>query len=527
LQEIRRQVPALAGRETLAATLAAARQGSGLPAGHKLLIVLDQFEQWLHGARDATDTALVDALRQCDGVCVQCLLLVRDDFWLPLGRFLREVEVPLREGENCAAVDRFDPLHARAVLLAFGRAYQRLPTGALTADQDRFLDQALEGLSEDGAIAPVRLSLFADMVKGKAWEPETLRQVGGARGVGVAFLENRLGKQTAPAPYRPYAAAAAVLAALLPDADGDIRGAARSMAELQERAGLRDAAELETLLRILDGELRLLTPAAEAPGSTGERRYQLTHDYLVSAIRDWLRRTQRQSRQGRADLCFRERFAAWEARPEPRNLPGLREWLAIRMFLNSASWTAAQQAMMRQAARLHAARFLLLSITILLLGFAGREAWSRYQERARRNFLLHPELTPEARDYLRDLDFTEVITNVPGIFYLKDRNGVYIYANDTMNQDFERDEVRLIRGIDVVGKTDHDLPWKDDADMIRAQDAKVLARGKAITFHEMHRLRDGTQVPYVTVKAPLRNRKGDIIGIIGYTLEQPRHLEHP
>ena len=32
-----------------------------------MLIVLDQFEQWLHASKEEENTELVQALRQCDG----------------------------------------------------------------------------------------------------------------------------------------------------------------------------------------------------------------------------------------------------------------------------------------------------------------------------------------------------------------------------------------------------------------------------------------------------------------------------
>ena len=87
----------------------------------------------------------------------------------------------LVEGENIAAVDLFDPRHARKVLTAFGRAYGGLPekTGDLTTDQKAFLDQAVAGLAQDGKVISVRLALFAEMVKGKPWTPATL--AGGRR----------------------------------------------------------------------------------------------------------------------------------------------------------------------------------------------------------------------------------------------------------------------------------------------------------------------------------------------------------
>src|SRR5207247_10540096 len=112
---------------------------------------------------------LVDALRQCDGLHVQCLLLVRDDFWLAVSRFMRALEIPLIEGRNIALVDLFDTAHARRVLVSFGRAFGRLPGNAppLAPEQNRFLDQAIAGLARDGKVIPVQLSLFAELLKGE------------------------------------------------------------------------------------------------------------------------------------------------------------------------------------------------------------------------------------------------------------------------------------------------------------------------------------------------------------------------
>src|SRR5262249_39689871 len=79
---LRRQVTALPSHRGLVESLAALRQGRFLKSGQKVLLVLDQFEQWLHAKRDEQNTALVQALRQCDGERVQCIVMVRDDFWL-------------------------------------------------------------------------------------------------------------------------------------------------------------------------------------------------------------------------------------------------------------------------------------------------------------------------------------------------------------------------------------------------------------------------------------------------------------
>src|SRR5262249_36155767 len=153
--------------------------------------LLDQFEQWLHARRGQENTDLVQALRQCDGERVQAVVLVREDFWVGVSRFLAELEVELVQSRNMALVDLFDPRHARKVLAAFGPAFGALPEdpAALHAEQSAFLDQAVAGLAQEGKVISVRLALFAEMVKGKPWTPATLKAVGGMEGVGVTFLE--------------------------------------------------------------------------------------------------------------------------------------------------------------------------------------------------------------------------------------------------------------------------------------------------------------------------------------------------
>ena len=66
---------------------------TGARSGQKVLLVLDQFEQWLHAKRGEENTELVAALRHCDGEHVQAVVMVRDDFWLAVTRFMDELEM--------------------------------------------------------------------------------------------------------------------------------------------------------------------------------------------------------------------------------------------------------------------------------------------------------------------------------------------------------------------------------------------------------------------------------------------------
>src|ERR1700694_5355864 len=118
LNGLRKRCPALSGNLGLKETLAALRRGQGVPVGKKVVIVLDQFEQWLHAKKEETNTELVQALRQCDGGRVQCVVMVRDDFWMAATRFMRELEVRLVEAQNSAAVDLFATRPAEKVVNA-------------------------------------------------------------------------------------------------------------------------------------------------------------------------------------------------------------------------------------------------------------------------------------------------------------------------------------------------------------------------------------------------------------------------
>ncbi len=154
LNGLRKRCPSLPDNLSLKETLAALRRGQGIPAGKKVLIVLDQFEQWLHAKKEEENTDLVQALRQCDGQHVQCIVMVRDDFWMAATRFMRELEVRLVEAQNSAAVDLFPIRHAEKVLAAFGRAFGTLPDAATDTSQDQklFLEQAVSGLAQEGKV---------------------------------------------------------------------------------------------------------------------------------------------------------------------------------------------------------------------------------------------------------------------------------------------------------------------------------------------------------------------------------------
>jgi formylglycine-generating enzyme required for sulfatase activity len=427
LKGLQKHCPDLPTPFRLVETLAALRQGRGLPAGRKVVLVLDQFEQWLHAKRAESRSDLVQALRQCDGERVQCLVTVRDDFWLAVSRFMSELEIDLIQGRNMALVDLFDPRHARNLLAAFGQAFGTLPddADARSKEQEAFLKEAVAGLAEDGKVVSVRLALFADMVKDRPWMPATLKAVGGMKGVGTTFLEETFTAATAPPQHRVHQRAAqAVLKALLPEPGSDIKGSMRCLADLQTASGYAGRPrDFETLLRILDSELRLITPTepeandergtmndeSNQPGSDSSfivhhsslRFYQLTHDYLVHSLRDWLTRKQKETRRGRAELYLTEWAALWNAKPQNRYLPGWWDWASLRLWTRKRDWTAPQRRLMRRAAGYYAGQGAILGLFLVVTALATALAgwwvggYSRALARVENLLTAQPAAVPE------------------------------------------------------------------------------------------------------------------------------------
>ena len=366
LAALRREFPGLAADCRLDQAAAHIREQTKALRGLKILLVIDQFEQWLQSHPDLVDGELIRALRHCDGQGLQAILLVRDDFWMAVTRFARALEITLVEGVNSAPAELFNLDHAQRVLTALGRALGRIPDEADIGpgtEQGQFLKRAIEELAgSDGRVIPVRLTLLAVMLRHRPWTTATLSELGGMEGIGVTFLEETFSAHTAPPAHRLHQSAAqAVLKALLPDAGSVLKGRRRPAQSLQAVSGYADRpGDFAELIHILDNELRMVTPVdpsamevdIETGGrsvASGETYYQLTHDYLVPPLRQWLTRKQGETRRGRAELQLASITSLWRDRPEPRRLPSLSEWLRIFAFTSRRTWSGDERRMMHAA----------------------------------------------------------------------------------------------------------------------------------------------------------------------------------
>ncbi len=307
---------------------------------------------------------------------------------------------------------------------------------AVSKEHKEFLEKAVSGLAQEGKVICVRLALFAEMMKGKPWTSATLKEVGGTEGVGVTFLDETFSTATAPPEHRYHQKAArAILKALLPETGTDIKGQMKSHDELLEASGYASRPkDFQDLIRLLDGEIRLITPT-DPDGNKGDedslvqvqpgqRYYQLTHDYLVPSLREWLTRKQKETRRGRAELLLADRASVWNARPENRQLPSLRQWLQIRWLTAKKNWTPPQRKMMRQARKVYLVQGTVISVLLLcLIGWGAYEGYGMLKARALRDRLLDantndvPTIVQEMASYrpwlnpLLETDFAQAETS--------------------------------------------------------------------------------------------------------------------
>ncbi len=248
----------------------------------------------------------------------------------------------------------------------------------------------MQGLAEDRKVVSVRLAIFSDMMRAREWSLRSLKEVGGIDGVGVTFLDETFSSKHSPPENRYHELAVrGLLAALLPHRDSDIKGSRQSLQVLMKAANYTDKPrDFSDLLQLLDQRLRLITPADTGQWFNGEEvkegvatasHYQLTHDYLVPSLRQWIVKKQLASPEGRAELKLQERAQSWRALPENRQLPSLMEWLGIRWRTQPGQWTEPQHAMMHAAGRYYGFRVFMamLGLIAIVLGGVGiREYWS-------------------------------------------------------------------------------------------------------------------------------------------------------
>ncbi|HAF45352.1 MAG TPA: hypothetical protein DCK83_10570 [Gallionellaceae bacterium] len=102
------------------------------------------------------------------------------------------------------------------------------------------------------------------------------------------------------------------------------------------------------------------------------------------------------------------------------------------------------------------------------------------------------------------------IDTIPDLVWLKNSDGIYLACNRRFESFFGAEEK------EIVGKTDYDFVHRDLADLFRAHDRKAMVADKPSVNEEWVTFAsDGHRELLETLKTPMRDSKGHLIGVLG------------
>jgi diguanylate cyclase (GGDEF)-like protein/PAS domain S-box-containing protein len=104
-----------------------------------------------------------------------------------------------------------------------------------------------------------------------------------------------------------------------------------------------------------------------------------------------------------------------------------------------------------------------------------------------------------------------ILNTIPQRVFWKDRNCIYLGCNRILATD-----AGLENPVEIIGKSDFDLAWRETAEVYRSDDKLVMAQGSArLGYEEIQDRPDGRRVWLRTSKLPLWDREGKVIGLLG------------
>ena len=104
-----------------------------------------------------------------------------------------------------------------------------------------------------------------------------------------------------------------------------------------------------------------------------------------------------------------------------------------------------------------------------------------------------------------------VLDSIPVRVFWKDTDSIYLGCNRLFAMDAGLDSPEQI-----IGKSDFDLAWTEQAELYRLDDRKVIQAGKPkLNYEEPQTSPDGTSLWLRTSKIPLTDLSGTVIGVMG------------
>lgn len=115
-----------------------------------------------------------------------------------------------------------------------------------------------------------------------------------------------------------------------------------------------------------------------------------------------------------------------------------------------------------------------------------------------------------------------IIARMPGSVYWKDKEGVYLGCND-----YVAEMAGVATTKDVVGKTDYEFSWKEEAPAILQTEREIMESQVPRELEISGKLSNGKKATFLVVKTPLYNGHKKVSGILATSLDitQRKELE--
>ncbi len=107
-----------------------------------------------------------------------------------------------------------------------------------------------------------------------------------------------------------------------------------------------------------------------------------------------------------------------------------------------------------------------------------------------------------------------IIENVPASIYWKDINSIILGGSKLHTELTGFSNIRT-----VIGKSDFDFPWKEQAERIQENDRFVMQNNQMVSFEERAKLSDDIMHIFLTQKSPLKGKADEIIGVLGVSID--------
>lgn len=135
----------------------------------------------------------------------------------------------------------------------------------------------------------------------------------------------------------------------------------------------------------------------------------------------------------------------------------------------------------------------------------------------------HTDITIRKNQEMKIKELSALLTNtmnsVKNLIFVKNSDLSYVECNEAFINFMGKPKE------EILGKNDYELFDKDVADFFREKDESMLRSGNQQSNYEWVDYPDGSKKYLLTLKAPLKDEKGNTIGLVGHSVDMTKHKQ--